>query len=289
MMCHHTKYRHPPRFNNPIRRRLLGLLEQHVIPELAEIISDYEGYASWNPFTAARDGDVLAMELCFRSGADVLGKNKGAMLIDAACGNGHLRMLKWLVKEAGANVNHVDPWGRSPLHIVCDNNYLKMAKWLINKAGADVNGVTVKKTECATAGRTPLYSACSIGNLAMVEWLVKEAGAEVNWRDQSGESPLHLTCVKHHLAVVKWLVEEAGANVNQVNDCGWSPLMMACYYGQLSVVQWLVCVANADVNVKSTALWYDAHRPGSSALDVAEHPEIVTFLMDQQHKRRRAH
>ena len=206
------KRKHPARFNNPIRRRLLGLLEQHFIPELAEIISDYEGEGDFKMIDrAARQGDGLAVELCFRGGVDVNevvhAYNWGTPL-NAACRHGHATLAKWLVEEAGALVNQEDAQGRTSLHAACRNGDLTLAKWLV-AAGALVNS---KKL---------LHAACLNGHLAVAQWLVG-CGADVNMVNQHGWSPLMRACAAEvdDLSMVQWLVTEARANVHMTSTEG---------------------------------------------------------------------
>ena len=128
----YRKRKHAARLDNPIRRRLLGLLEQHVIPELAEIISDYE--EKGDPaaiYRAAMQGDILRVDLFLRGGIDVnqvVPEGNWGTPLNAACRDGHSTIVKWLVKEAGALVNQEDNQGRNSLYAACRNGDLTLVK-----------------------------------------------------------------------------------------------------------------------------------------------------------------
>lgn len=53
-------------------------------------------------------------------------------------GSGHLDVVRWLVKTAGADPNKVNTDGCTPLFFACEKGHLGVAQWLVRDAGAQV-------------------------------------------------------------------------------------------------------------------------------------------------------
>ncbi len=95
-------------------------------------------------------------------------KNK----IFLAIKNSNLRAVKALI-IARANVNEINSYGNTPLHLACEIGNLEMVEALI-KAGVDVN--------FKNKGLTPLHKAYEKNHLKIVKALIK-AGADVNTKE----------------------------------------------------------------------------------------------------------
>jgi ankyrin repeat protein len=106
--------------------------------------------------------------------------------------------------QAGADVNHMDERGTTPLHAACSKEIVEA----LLRAGADVHSRDHH-------GRTPLHSARS----AKIAEALLRAGADVNSRCLRNVTPLHL--VWHHRRDVIELAEvlvDAGADLNACAD-----------------------------------------------------------------------
>ncbi|KAM0697995.1 hypothetical protein Q7P36_002849 [Cladosporium allicinum] len=124
--------------------------------------------------------------------------------------------------QAGADVNHMDERGATPLHAACSKEIVEV----LLRAGADVHSRD-------RAGYTPLNSARS----AKVAGALLRAGADINSRGLRNVTPLHL--VWPHLRNVIELAEvlvDAGADLNACADfapmaspladgLAWTPLV----------------------------------------------------------------
>jgi len=207
---------------------------------------------------------------------------------------GHLEVVKFLVKEAGTNVELKDKDGQTPLSLAATNGHLEIVKFLIQEGGADVeskdkilewtplswaaeNGhlEVVKFLVSANVqskdsewGGTPLSYAAGNGHLEVVKFLVKEAGTDVESKDQlSGRTPLSGAAMNGRLEIVKFLVEEGGADVESkdiasfLSTGGRTPLIHAAENGLLEVVKFLVEEGGADVE--------SIDDNGNTALDLA--------------------
>jgi ankyrin repeat protein len=147
-------------------------------------------------------------------------------------GNGKLEVVRFLVKEAGANVNQAASDGTTPLVLAAQEGQLAVVLFLAKELGADIN-------QAKHDGATPLYIAAQKGNTAVVQYLVKECGADVNQTTDDGCTPLMAAVQFGQLAVVQCLVKECGADVNQARPNGATPLMVASYNKHTEVVVWL--------------------------------------------------
>ena len=85
--------------------------------------------------------------------------------------------------DRGANVDAVDPEGRSPLHYACANGDGAIAELLL-AAGADPS---IQDSQ----GRTPLHYAASNCYASIAKALI-HAGADVSLVDEDGQTALDL-------------------------------------------------------------------------------------------------
>ena len=114
--------------------------------------------------------------------------------------------MRALVTELGADVNHADQDGFTPLFVAAQIGHLEVARALVTELGADVNQATQD-------GFTPLHIAAQQGHLEVVRALVTELGADVNQAKQDGVTPLMVAAAAEHEHVVKWLARH-GANIS---------------------------------------------------------------------------
>lgn len=124
--------------------------------------------------------------------------------------------------QAGADVNHMDERGATPLHAACSKEIVEV----LLRAGADVHSRD-------RAGYTPLNSARS----AKVAGALLRAGADVNSRCLRNVTPLHLVW-PHGRNVIELaeVLVDAGADLNAcadfapmasplANGLAWTPLV----------------------------------------------------------------
>jgi ankyrin repeat protein len=147
--------------------------------------------------------------------------------------------VEWLIAN-GADVNSINKYKYSPLHMAAKYNNFNIAEILI-KRGADVN-IADK------GGFTPLHMAAMFGSYETVKVLLAN-GADVNAQMGDKRIPLHCAIGENFRAkeLVDFLVEK-GANIQSKDSIGWTPLHHAAYYENKDIVALLI-KRGADVNV----------------------------------------
>ena len=136
---------------------------------------------------------------------------------------GRLQCVKELL-EAGADVNLVNRFRETPLHIAAEFGLTEFVE-IFTKAGADVN-------QADGYGRTPLHQAACRAHVESVQFLVC-AGANVNQRNHQRQTPLHSASWHSvgswstgNVDCVKFLIE-SGADVNARAQNMKTPLQYA--------------------------------------------------------------
>lgn len=157
-----------------------------------------------------------------------------------AAKHGHVAAVRFLVTEAGVNVNTPDAQGRTPLSQAASNGHVGVARFLVTEAGANANQTDDQQ-------RSPLWMAAKNGHDAALRFLATLPGAvDVNQADDDGRTPLFVAAREGHETVVRFLITEAGADVNKTRRGGYTPLYVAAQDGHVGVVRLLVKEGGVD-------------------------------------------
>ncbi|KAF7175044.1 hypothetical protein CNMCM7691_005512 [Aspergillus felis] len=202
----------------------------------------------------------------------------------AAARMGQLETVKFLVKEAGANVNMPlqPPAGQfgSALAIAAFWGQIEVIKYLVKEAGADVNLPFTPRSPGWDAFSSALEAAAYTSRDDVVKFLVQEAGADLNVQLPSGKYGSALAAAQNgDIEIVKFLVQEAGANVNALLQSGeYGSALAAASMRDIEIVKFLVQEAGADVNQQLTSGYY-----GSALAAAAQNEDIdiVKFLVQE--------
>jgi ankyrin repeat protein len=204
---------------------------------------------------AAKDGDIEMVKKVLRLNISTeIRDDRGWTPLHVAASSGRLEVVKFLVKEAGADVEAKGNGQMTPLLVAARYGPLKMVKFLVQEAGADVEAKDDFK-------KTPLHFAAGYGHLEIVKFLVQEAGADVEAKAALKMTPLHFAAKYGHLEMVRFLVNAAGADVESKDHFQTTPLHFAAKYGHLEMAEFLVNAAGADVDSKDSR--------GYTAFDIA--------------------
>eukprot|EP00051_Salpingoeca_urceolata_P020614 m.311459 g.311459 ORF g.311459 m.311459 type:complete len:606 (-) comp19653_c0_seq2:50-1867(-) len=222
-------------------------------------------------FSACRRGDLPRVVSCLQGKQEQrLDVNKtcdrdGQTPLFFACLGAHAgAVVRWLVREGGADVNRRDAFQQTPLFVLAAKGNTDVMCWLLDH-GADPSLVDHQ-------GQTALFAAVGRGRLETATALAAATrDLNIDLRDHSGKTMLSIAAAKGYLGLVQWLLG-AGALVNRADWRGNTPLSHACAAGHLDVVQWLVEHAGAKTLLRmsnKSALWH-ASRNG--------HLEVVRWL-----------
>jgi ankyrin repeat protein len=249
-------------------------------------------------FAADKGQAEIVAYLLSRPGIDIEAEtDMGRRAIDLASHHGHLEVVKLLV-AAGARV-HSQASKEDPFMEAVLKGHLHVIEYLVKEAGADINaamfrmdGCSQRVTACDFSVREEWWDvveclvdlgadlslciadlgieAIRCGDESLVARLI-DAGMNLTCREQTGMTLLHLAAT-FSLSIAKVLVEVGSADVEARDGGGRTPLMCASSTGHLDIVKWLV-EAGADI--------YAKNKRGRTALDLARsgrHASIVEYL-----------
>ena len=175
---------------------------------------------------ACRRGMLDRVKQCIQNKVDVnkttvmLGFNPLMVAIIA----GHLNVIKYLVEEAGSNVNIANNAKASPLFVACLFGRLEIVHYLANRPEMDMFQWTAQ-------GRTPLNRASIDGCLGVVRILVESIHFKddeankikyINTGSNTLHTPFYMASWRGWLDIMQFL-EENGADTTVMVATGLRP------------------------------------------------------------------
>ena len=153
---------------------------------------------------AVASGNLLTVRLLFNCGEDPNhGNRDGWSAIHLAAEEGHLEIVRFLLKN-GANPNAVSSYSNtSPLHCAANEGHVSIVRLLLQH-GADPLGSTLH-------GSTALHHAAFMGHSHVVQALLEEHSirSTASQQDNDGWSVLHLAVHSRDLATVRILLDKS--------------------------------------------------------------------------------
>jgi ankyrin repeat protein len=149
--------------------------------------------------------------------------------------------------KAGADVNHAQPDGTTPLIWAVDRLDYEVAEALIAKK-ADPNATN-------EFGAMPLTDAARQSNQRLVKMLL-DAGARVDSRNPDGETALMMAIKGGELSIVQMLVA-AGANVNTVEEFHKQTPLMYASAANRNAAPMVKLLLSKGADVKPRAMYSD--------------------------------
>ena len=198
---------------------------------------------------AAADGELLAVSLLLKAGANPLATNRRQQgpLVDSVAG-GYLECVRELLR-CKADVNARDEFGSAPLRYAAMWGHEVCVRELVG-AGADVGAAN-------NNGTTALMYAAMWGHEGCIRELVG-AGANVGAANNDGKIALMYAAQWGHGGCVRELVG-AGSDVRAADNDGTTALIYAAQWGQEESVRELVGaganVGSADNDGTTALIW----------------------------------
>lgn len=199
---------------------------------LEDIDQQYEhGRSRWTILIAAcfyKHENIVRMLLRrFKPDVDAVGDVKldfvseimyGVSSLWVAVAVGHFGIVKLLIEEGHANINHLSITRSSPLRAASYIGHLQIAKFLIEN-GADIKLVR-------EGNYTNLMLTAYRRHSSMVKYFIDEVKCNPNEYDQDGRTPLHYAIDGGSLDVVQLLLERGANNItpNVITPLNWAAL-----------------------------------------------------------------
>ena len=177
---------------------------------------------------------------------------EGRIPLHSAAGNGHIQIVRKLVRDYGCDVVSRDKDGNTPLHVAAFGGSLSAVCTLIDEFKCDPNTKGL-------IGRLPLHYAAEKGHIEIVRKLVHDYGCDVMSRDKYGNTPLHVAALGGSLSAVCTLIDEFKCDPNTKGFEGRIPLHYAAQKGHVDIVWKLVFDYGGDVYIVDyfgNAIWH---------------------------------
>uniref|UniRef100_A0A8C8M770 E3 ubiquitin-protein ligase MIB1 n=1 Tax=Oncorhynchus tshawytscha TaxID=74940 RepID=A0A8C8M770_ONCTS len=217
---------------------------------------------------AAANGDLAKVEdILKRPDVDVNGQCAGHTAMQAASQNGHVDVLKLLLKH-NVDLEAEDKDGDRAVHHASFGDEGSVIE-VLQRGGADLNARNKRR-------QTPLHIAVNKGHLQVVKTLL-DFGCHPSLQDSEGDTPLHDAISKKRDDMLSVLLE-AGADVTITNNNGFNALHHAALRGNPSAMRVLLA--------KLPRPWIvdEKKDDGYTALHLAalnNHVEVAELLVHQ--------
>lgn len=145
-----------------------------------------------------------------------------------------------IMNSEKVNINQLNNYGETLLHICLKNNKLKASKWLIEN-GINTN---IKNKDGITAQRL----AVEKGEAYIVDSLIQHTNMDINQVDKNGRSLLQDAVIMGHDKVAKHLIKHS-ININNVDNNNRNVSFDALAYGDNNMIDELLTDTKIDLNI----------------------------------------
>jgi len=140
----------------------------------------------------------------------------------------HFDIVRLLIEQGHANINHLTKTHSTPFRVACYNNNLEMAKYLI-KHGANPYQMKI-------GNYTNLMLCAGRRYFDLVKYLISELQCNINDQDENGQTALYYAIRSGSCEVVRFLLENGAINIrDKLRNV--TPLMRAALYGEIDLVE----------------------------------------------------
>lgn len=185
---------------------------------------------------ACEDGDVDRVKLLTSIYSELTkcpGKQQMTPIMAAAlAGQGKV----WLILAKRLDLNRVDQYQRSILHLACIGGNANIVRGVIVRERKKTHRLNLEKK--AYHGITPLITAAGNGHLNIVKLLLKR-GAQISNTDTRKNTALDWASIRGHLNIVEYLIQMK-SDPDRGSQDGTTPLMYSIQHNREQVFQRLV-------------------------------------------------
>ncbi|XP_025198763.1 putative leucine-rich repeat-containing protein DDB_G0290503 isoform X2 [Melanaphis sacchari] len=151
--------------------------------------------------------------------------------------NGSLEKVKTLLQKKPMDVNTVDSFDRTPLHLAMAKGYYNIA-WVLLNHNASLDYVDCDGyTPFLKAGESVLHVACAAENRDLIEFIL-DNGSLINIADNQGRTPLMVVAKLGNMSIVDLLLDR-GSQLDACDINGLSVKDYATKEGHYKVVNQL--------------------------------------------------
>ena len=172
----------------------------------------------------------------------------GFTALHIACQSGNIEAVESLLDHEDIDVNVKDGNGDTPLHEACFHGHNKIVRALLDKMKWNGKPINTKNN----TGLTPFHIACRENQYKIVELLLEACPKLVNEGDSDNAIPLHYACQNDSVNMVTLLLNKCnGYNVPKTSD-GVTPIHVAAQYGCVKIMEEFLKRERKAVNVRDT-------------------------------------
>jgi len=167
-------------------------------------------------------------------------QDAGATPLYTAAQNGHVEVVRLLLRDDRIQVNKARDMGATPFYIACENNRWRVVLDMLKCDRLDPN---IPQIENATG----FYIACQIGNCEVVECLLESERVDYSKKRIGGVPPFTVACEKGHLNIIKSMYSSQKIDFSLKRDDGVNGMLMAVRNGHYNVVEYLIFIEHCEV------------------------------------------
>eukprot|EP00644_Phytophthora_capsici_P011409 jgi/Phyca11/118859/e_gw1.37.78.1 len=234
---------------------------EHERTEFLQLTQDHNGSTALHLAASEGHCEIVALLLQLGAGEVHLAggrRNYARTPLHEAAINGHLEvsLARYLVLEAGANVDEKNEMGVTAVYTACQDGFLEMVKFLVLEAHADVN-------LCNRTNHAPIHEAVAGGFTDVVDFMLRN-GADKYVVDKMGVTVWHEAAGNGSVEMLELLVQhDVALDQEQVDKVmARHPFHYAAVEGKTDFVRALLEKKLVDVNFRDidgcTALYYAA-------------------------------
>lgn len=184
---------------------------------LVAVVHDWQAQAGWKSIHTVTPAKAL------------LADSDEISWFFTAASEGHLDVVKKMVKISGFKANRTSQDGKTAFYIATAKKQHAVMRELIKQA--------VDPNLASLDGTTPLHKAVQSRNVENVKEVLKAPNIDPN-KARNGLAPLHIAALNGDLPIVEELLAHSTINPDLIHN-GKTPLEMAMVSGQTCVVDFL--------------------------------------------------